>query len=310
MCSAWLRGARHRVSPHYFLRRPLCPTAFPSGTVAAWPRAVAQRLCSFMCATLASLCGVKRRWRARALFAFVRATSRKSAERRNKRSRSALFARYMTSRRRVCRAAGTAVALGCICAALGSALDTAAYRQTTFCRVSLVSKRPFRGPSHALFRVGTSTFVSSDALHTTPSLQLPSCDFIKSTLLRRFVLPSFCYLASFVLVDSTFVSTDATSSTNDVFIPLLHSSTDFTRRYSTLLDSTRLYRQRTTVSPLIPYRHSASPYSHSAPQPFGVTRCHFGTGTLNDFALENQKKKKKPNSICVRFTSNLDHIRV
>ena len=53
--------------------------SIPSGTVAAWPRAVVRRLCSFVCATLV-LCGVKRRWLARRRLALrVFATLEKSA---------------------------------------------------------------------------------------------------------------------------------------------------------------------------------------------------------------------------------------
>ena len=258
MCSAWLRGARHRVSPHYFLRRPLCPTAFPSGTVAAWPRAVAQRLCSFMCATLASLCGVKRRWRARALFAFVRATSRKSAERRNKRSRSALFARYMTSRRRVCRAAGTAVALGCICAALGSALDTRPTDKQPFCRFrrqsrlqAAFSRAVTRSLSRRHFDFRLVRRSSYDAIATTTFLRLHQIDALAS------IRPAFLLLPCFLRPCRLNFRLDR----RDVFNERrLHSIASFVYRlYSTLLDFTRLYSTLPTTYNCIA-SYSVSPF--------------------------------------------------
>ena len=76
--------------------------SIPSGTVAAWPRAVVRRLCSFVCATLV-LCGVKRRWLARRRLALrVFATLEKSACRVLSRAQCVVRVRLFGARAGVC----------------------------------------------------------------------------------------------------------------------------------------------------------------------------------------------------------------
>ena len=182
----------------------------------------------------------------------------KNPQSANKRSRSALFARYMTSRRRVCRAAGTAVALGCICAALGSALDTAAYRQTTFCRFrrqsrlqAAFSRAVTRSLSRRHFDFRLVRRSSYDAIATTTFLRLHQIDALAS------IRPAFLLLPCFLRPCRLNFRLDR----RDVFNERrLHPIASFVYRlYSTLLDFTRLYSTLPTTYNCIA-SYSVSPF--------------------------------------------------